>query len=109
MLVFLFLMWYNHLCYFWNYFNGGIKTMGVVDYVLGALLIIFALIVIVVILLQEGRRKGMSGVIAGGADTFLAKGKARAVDAVLSRWTKFIAIGFFLLVLAANIVAYFMQ
>ncbi len=78
--------------------------MSVVQYVLGALLIIFALIVIVVVLMQEGRRKGVSGVIAGGADTFLSKGKARAVDAVLSRWTKFIAIGFFALVLIANFV-----
>ena len=78
--------------------------MSVVEYVLGALLIIFALIVIVVVLMQEGRRKGVSGVIAGGADTFLSKGKARAVDAVLSRWTKFIAIAFFVLVLIANFV-----
>lgn len=75
-----------------------------IDYVLGSLLILFALIVIAVILLQEGRRKGISGAIAGGADTFLSRGKARAVDAVLSRWTKFIAIGFFVLVLAANII-----
>ncbi|MBQ2676107.1 MAG: preprotein translocase subunit SecG [Clostridia bacterium] len=78
--------------------------MTAIDYVLGSLLILFALIVIAVILLQEGRRKGISGAIAGGADTFLSRGKARAVDAVLSRWTKFIAIGFFVLVLAANII-----
>ncbi len=64
------------------------------SYVLGGVLILFALIIIAVILLQEGRRKGISGVISGGADTFLSKGKARAVDAVLARWTKWIAILF---------------
>lgn len=67
-------------------------------YVLGGVLILFALIIIAVILLQEGRRKGISGVIAGGADTFLSKGKAKAVDAVLAKWTKYIAIIFILVV-----------
>ena len=81
--------------------------MSVFDYILGGLLIFAALIIIAVILLQEGRRKGISGVISGGADTFLSKGKARAVDAVLSRWTKWIAIGFFVLVLVVNILNYF--
>lgn len=69
-------------------------------YVLGGVLILFALVIIAVILLQEGRRKGISGVIAGGADTFLSKGKAKAVDAVLARWTKYIAIIFILVVVA---------
>ena len=71
------------------------------SYVLGGVLILFALIIIAVILLQEGRRKGISGVISGGANTFLSKGKARAVDAVLARWTKWIAILFGLIVVGA--------
>ncbi len=75
------------------------------SYVLGGVLILFALIIIAVILLQEGRRKGISGVISGGADTFLSKGKARAVDAVLARWTKWIAILFGLLVVAAFVLS----
>ena len=68
------------------------------NYVLGGVLIVLALVIIAVILLQEGRRKGLSGVIAGGADTFLSKGKAKAVDAVLAKWTKYIAMVFMLLV-----------
>ena len=68
------------------------------DYVLGASLIILAIIIIAVVLLQEGRRKGISGVIAGGADTFMSKGKAKAVDAVLAKWTKYIAMFFMVLV-----------
>ncbi len=74
------------------------------SYVIGAFLILFALIIIAVILLQEGRRKGISGVISGGADTFLSKGKARAVDAVLARWTKWVAILFGLIVVAAFVI-----
>ncbi len=68
------------------------------DFVLGGVLIVLALIIIAVVLLQEGRRKGISGVIAGGADTFLSKGKAKAVDAVLAKWTKYIAAIFMVVV-----------
>lgn len=77
------------------------------DYVLGGVLIVLALVIIAVILLQEGRRKGISGVISGGADTFLSKGKAKAVDAVLAKWTKYIAILFMVVVMvcfALNII-----
>jgi len=69
------------------------------DYVLGGVLIVLALVIIAVVLLQEGRRKGISGVISGGADTFLSKGKAKAVDAVLAKWTKYIAAIFMVVVI----------
>ena len=79
--------------------------MGVVDYILGGVILLFALVIIAVILLQEGRSKGISGTIAGGADTFMSRGKAKAVDAILAKWTKVIAIVFMLLVVAANVVS----
>ena len=69
------------------------------DFVLGGVLIVLALVIIAVVLLQEGRRKGISGVISGGADTFLSKGKAKAVDAVLAKWTKYIAVLFMVVVM----------
>ncbi len=81
--------------------------MGVFSYIIGSLIIIFALAIIGAILLQEGRRAGISGAISGGADTFLSKNKARSVDAFLARWTKFITIGFFVLVMIVNIIAFF--
>lgn len=80
--------------------------MFALEIVFGIVLLIFAIAIIVVVLFQEGSQKNV-GVVTGGADTFLSKNKARSVDAFLSRWTKFIAIGFFLLVIAANIVMYF--
>ena len=36
-----------------------------------------ALAVTVIVLFQSGKRSGLSGAIAGGADTFLSKGKAK--------------------------------
>ncbi len=72
--------------------------------VLGSLLLIASIVVVAVVLLQQGHRQGISGAISGGADTFLSKTKARTLDATLSRVTKYIAIGFFVLVLVANVV-----
>ena len=48
---------------------------------------------------------GINGAISGGADTFLSKNKARTFDATLSRWTKYIAILFFVMSIIANVIA----
>lgn len=79
--------------------------MSAVEYIIGAVVIIVSLIIIAVVLLQQGRRAGINGAISGGADTFLSKNKARTVDASLARWTKYIAILFFVLAIVANIIA----
>ena len=79
--------------------------MSAIEIIIGVLVIIASLIIIVAILLQPGRRAGINGVISGGADTFLSKNKARTFDAFLSRWTKYIAILFFILAIVANVIA----
>ena len=38
--------------------------------------VILSLALIAVVMLQSGKSAGLSGAIAGGADTFLSKGKA---------------------------------
>lgn len=83
--------------------------MLVAEIIVGALILILSIVIIAVVLLQQGRRAGITGAISGGADTFLSKNKARTVDASLARWTKYIAIGFFVLVIVANVIALNMQ
>ena len=78
--------------------------MSAVEIILGILVIIVSLVIIAAVVLQQGRRAGINGAISGGADTFLSKTKARTLDATLARVTKYIAIGFFVLVLIANVV-----
>ena len=39
-------------------------------------------------------RRGLSGAIAGVADTFMAKNRAKTWDAKLAKLTKWVAIGF---------------
>ena len=79
--------------------------MGIWKILLGVAVIIVSLVIIAVILLQQGHRAGISGAISGGADTFLSKNKARTFDAVLARFTKYIAILFFVLAIVANYLA----
>ena len=80
--------------------------MNALEIVLGIVLMLFAIAIIIVILLQEGSQKNL-GVVTGGADACLSKNKARSVDAFLARWTKVIAIGFFVLVIVTNVIMYF--
>lgn len=79
--------------------------MSAVEIIIGILVILVSLAIIFAVLFQQGRRAGINGAISGGADTFLSKNKARTADAVLARWTKYIAIAFFVLAIVANIIA----
>lgn len=79
--------------------------MTAVQIILGIIMILVSLAIIIAVLFQQGRRAGINGAISGAADTFLSKNKARTVDAILARWTKYIAILFFVLAIVANIIS----
>lgn len=81
--------------------------MSALDIIIGILVLLASIIVIGVVLLQQGHRSGINGAISGAADTFLSKTKARTADAQLARITKYVAIGFFVLVLLANVISAF--
>ena len=68
--------------------------------ILTILQVLCGLAVIAVVMLQSGKSAGLSGAIAGGADTFLSKNKAKSVDAKLAKMTKWVAILWVLLTLA---------
>lgn len=68
--------------------------MSVINVILIILQIIFSLSLIVIVLLQSAKTSGLSGTIAGGAETFFGKNKGRTIDAMLSKYTSFAAIAF---------------
>ena len=80
--------------------------MNALQVIFGIVLLLFSVAIIIIVLLQEGHQQNL-GAITGGADTFLSRNKARSVDAFLARWTKVIAIGFFVLVILINFVMFF--
>lgn len=62
--------------------------------------IIVAIALIVIVLLQHGKQAGLSGAIAGGAETFFGKNKGRTIDAILSKLTSVAAVIFLITSLA---------
>ena len=60
--------------------------------------------VIFVVLAQSGKSAGLSGAIGGVADSFLAKNKAKTLDAKLARATKWIGALFLILTMALLII-----
>lgn len=66
--------------------------------------IIVALVLIVIVLMQSGRTQGISGAIAGGAETFFGKNKGRTIDGILSKVTSVVAVLFIILSVALSIV-----
>ena len=64
--------------------------------------LICALLLVAVVLFQSGKSKGLSGSIAGIADSYMAKGKARSLDAKLAKSTKWIGAVFVVLTLVLN-------
>ena len=73
--------------------------MDVLMIVLTVIQVLCGLFLIAVVLLQSGKSAGLSGAIAGGADTFLSKNKAKGVNAKLAKMTKWVALVFMVLTL----------
>ena len=78
--------------------------METLNLVLTIIQVLCGLAVIAVVMLQSGKSAGLSGAIAGGADTFLSKNKAKSVDAKLAKMTKWVAILWVVLTLVLCIV-----
>ena len=65
--------------------------------------IILSLILVIVVLFQSGNQQGLSGSIAGGAETFFGKNKGRTIDAKLKKWTSIVAVLFLICSIALSL------
>lgn len=79
------------------------KAMSIPKIVVTVIQLLSGLFLIAVVLLQSGKSAGLSGAIAGGMDTFMAKNKAKTWDAKLAKWTKWVAILFIVLTLILSL------
>jgi len=52
---------------------------------------VVSLALVIIVLLQQGKQEGLSGAIAGGAETFFGKNKARTIDSMLKKFTTVVA------------------
>jgi preprotein translocase subunit SecG len=56
--------------------------------------LVISVVLIVIVLMQQGSDQGISGAIAGGAETFFGKSKAKTIDQILKRITSIMAVLF---------------
>ena len=77
--------------------------MGAVTIILSIIYVLIAVVLVAAVTLQSGKSNGL-GAIAGSSDTFLAKNKAKSLDARLAKMTKWVAIGFMVLTLIISFV-----
>lgn len=67
------------------------SLLDVFNIALTIILILSSLVLIVVVLLQPGKSAGLSGAIAGGAETFFGRNKAKSFEGKLALATKITA------------------
>ena len=67
--------------------------MAILNVIVTVLLVITALVLIATVLLQPGESNGL-GAIAGGAETFFGKNKAKSMEGKLALATKVSAVVF---------------
>ncbi len=82
--------------------------MDILKIVLAVIYVLLCVGLVVAVLFQNSKQQGLSGAIAGTAETFFGKNKGRTIDAKLKKWTA-IGAGVFLvlsLVLAFLVVKF---
>ena len=78
-------------------------------FLIGGILIVASIFIVLFVMLQESRQAGLSGAIAGGADSFYEKNKGRSKEAKLAFFTKIFAGVFMLTTLVAIILFAFLK
>ena len=79
--------------------------MGALKLILTIILVIAELFLIAVVLLQPGKSAGLSGSIAGGAETFFGKHKAKSFEGKLELLTKISAAAFIIIAVILSVVS----
>ncbi len=69
------------------------------EFILGIVLLVFAIALVVLVLFQSGKDKRLSGTIAGAAETFFGKSKAADNEKKLTIATTILSIVFAIVVL----------
>ena len=77
--------------------------MTTLELILTIIQLVSGLAVTVIVLMQSGKSAGLSGAIAGGAETFLSKGKAKTLDAKLAKAPKWFGLVFVVLTLVLTV------
>lgn len=75
--------------------------MSVLEIIAGVLLILCSVTITLLVLSQESKGKGLSAVIGGG---MMEETRSRFGNSIMARYTKYAAIGLFVLAIAVNLI-----
>ncbi|MBS5659774.1 MAG: preprotein translocase subunit SecG [Clostridiales bacterium] len=79
--------------------------MNPIEIVGGVLLLISSVLIILIVMMQSGRESNMSASLTGTqADSYLGRNQSRTKEARLARLTKVLAVVFFVVTLAVNLI-----
>ena len=79
--------------------------MGVIEIVSGIVLILCSIFIVVITLMQSQKQQGMTSAIQGSNnDSFYGKNGQNTREKALERLTKIVAVVFFVVTIAANII-----
>ena len=81
--------------------------MTALQYVLAIVIILVSIVIIGLVMLQESKQQGLSGAIAGAAESFFGKNKGKTAEAKLVLFTKIAGSIFFILALVASLLVLF--
>ena len=87
----------------WSLTFNNLEVINMLTLIITILQLLCGLFVIGIVLFQSGKSAGLSGAIGGVADSFMAKNKAKSMDARLARATKWVGAAFIVLTLVLNI------
>lgn len=62
----------------------------VLSIILMVLMVLFSIVMIIIVMMQQGNTQNL-GAIAGGAESFFGKNKAKSLDAKFKKWTIIVA------------------
>jgi len=80
--------------------------MGVVEIISGIVLVLCSIFIVVITLMQSQKQQGMTSAIQGSNnDSFYGKNGQNTREKALEKLTKIVAVIFFIVVLATNIIA----
>ncbi|MBR2889289.1 MAG: preprotein translocase subunit SecG [Oscillospiraceae bacterium] len=78
--------------------------MEIVKIILIVLECVASLVLIAAVLIQSGKEAGLSGALAGNAETYMSKNHLGGWDKKIASWTKWIALVWILLTLFLSMI-----
>ena len=78
--------------------------MNALNVILLILALLMGIFLVVAVVLQKAKGRGLSGAIAGGADTFFGKEQGPKVEKWMDRLTKIVGIAFVVLVVIVYVI-----